>query len=286
MPTNNKRGLLGLFKSKSDFIWAGISIIVIIGIVWTIIGRASTTDSDPQAYKLSDSMQDKASVIVTDFLSSAGTFGLDWNAVQSDNGVTLQEIHDSWLMNLTNQEQMDEEVSSKITTRAARLYSLKSVRDDKPSLLSPRSAYADKKLEDKIVTSDAMWESGFRTSVPSIKLNWKNVMAHKSDNGYDTVTVPVSWTTSWTRATVIPAMIDDQGPEQTDGTTTIKDWKPGTVDLSFKNVQITLQLTQDGKNWQVYNLQDGDGNRDLATKGFALAIVTNIKYDPQTGIRN
>lgn len=278
----------GLFKTKSDFIWAGICIIVVIGIVWTIISniQENRPDADSQTYKLSDSMQDKASEVITDFLSSAGTFGLDWDATQSDKMVTMQEIHDSWLMNLTNQEQMEPEVSSKITTRAARLYSLKSVQNDKPSLLSPRSAYADKKLEDKIVTSDAMWESGFKTSAASVKFNWKNVVAHKSDNGYDTVTVPVSWTTSWTRATVIPAMIDDQGPSQADGTTTIKEWKPGTVDLSFKNVQITLQLSQNGKTWQVYNLKDGDDSKDLTTKGFALAIVTDIKYDPQTGIKD
>lgn len=278
----------GLFKTKSDFIWAGICIIVVIGIVWTIISniQENRPDAGSQTYKLSDSMQDKASEVITDFLSSAGTFGLDWDATQSDKTVTMQEIHDSWLMNLTNQEQMDPEVSSKITTRAARLYSLKSVQNDKPSLLSPRSAYADKKLEDKIVTSDAMWESGFKTSAASVKLNWKNVVAHKSDNGYDTVTVPVSWATSWTRATVIPAMIDDQGPSQADGTTTIKEWNPGTVDLSFKNVQITLQLSQNGKTWQVYNLKDGDDSKDLTTKGFALAVVTDVKYDPQTGIKD
>ena len=277
-----------LFKTKSDFIWAGISILVIIGIVWTIISniQENRPDASSQTYKLSDSMQSKASTTITDFLSSAGTFGLDWNAIASDKTVTMQEIHDSWLMNLTNQEQMEPEVSSKIMTRAARLYSLKSVQSDEPSLLSPRSAYADKKLEDKIVTSDAMWESGFKTSAASVRLNWKNVVAHKSDNGYDTVTVPVSWTTSWTRATVIPAMVDDQGPSNADGTTTINEWKPGTVNLSFKNVQITLQLSRNGKYWQVYNLEDGDDSKDLATKGFALATVTDIKYDPQTGTKD
>lgn len=269
-------------KTRGDWLWLGTIIIVAVslGLVFYNDYTRDQPDDSSRLVALTKADKDSMTDLVDRYLTTAGTFGLDWESFEADKTVTLQEVHDQWLMNLTNEDQMDPAVSSKVTTRNSRLFNLRNVTGSQPAILSPDSIYSGFKPADATVTSDAMWESGFKTDETDIDVSFKGTRIAPNDDGSQSATLHVDWVTTWTRATTIPAVTPTQDPSLTgDYEEDVSAWNPATDRLEFENVQITLHRDAGSKHWQIWSVKDGEDSTSIQDHGFALVTSGAIKYD-------
>lgn len=269
-------------KTRSDWMWLGVIIIFAVSLGFVLYTNHVESQPDNAGQLITLTKDDKSEMadLVDRYVTAAGTFGLDWDSFRSDGTVTMQEVHDQWLMNLTNEDQMDPDVSSKVTTRSSRLFNLRNATGERPAILSPDSKYSGYKPSDLTVTSDAMWESGFKTASSSVDVDFKDSKIAPNDDGSQSVTVTADWTTSWTRATTIPAITPSQdGSLEGDYENDVDKWKPVTDQLDFKDVQITLHRDAGGKYWQIWSVKDSEDSTSIRDHGFALVTSGAIKYD-------
>lgn len=277
---NTRRALMP--KTRGDWLWLGTIVIVAVSLGMVLYSNHTSAQPDNSSRLVALTKADKDSMtdLVDRYLTTAGTFGLDWDSFEADKTVTLQEVHDQWLMNLTNEDQMDPAVSSKVTTRDSRLFNLRNATGGQPAILSPDSIYSGFKPADATVTSDAMWESGFKTDGSDIDVSFKGTRIAPNDDGSQSATLHVDWETTWTRATTIPGATPTQDSSLTgDYVDDVKKWNPATDRLEFKNVQITLHRDAGSKHWQIWSVKDGGDSTSIQDHGFALATSGAIKYD-------
>lgn len=288
MTKTSKGGLrLPMPKTRGDWMWFGVMIIVVVSLSMVLYSDHVGKQPDNASQLIALTKNDKSAMtnLVDRYVTTAGTFGLDWDSFNADGAVTMQEVHDQWLMNLTNEDQMDPDVSSKVTTRNSRLFNLRNATGDSPSILASGSSYSGFKPSDLTVTSDAMWESGFKTDENSVDVDFKDSKIAPNDDGSQTVTLYADWTTAWTRATTIPGTTPTQDSSLMGGyEDDVKKWNPATDQLVFKNVQITLHRDAGSKHWQIWSVRDGDGSTSIRDHGFALVTSGAIKYDQHGNI--
>lgn len=288
MTKTSKGGLrLPMPKTRADWMWFGVMIIVVVSLSMVLYSDHVGKQPDNASQLIALTKNDKSVMtdLVDRYVTTAGTFGLDWDSFNADGAVTMQEVHDQWLMNLTNEDQMDPDVSSKVTTRNSRLFNLRNATGDNPPVLASGSSYSGFKPSDLTVTSDAMWESGFKTDENSVNVDFKDSKIAPNDDGSQTVTLHADWTTAWTRATTIPGTTPTQDSSLMGGyEDDVKKWNPATDQLVFKNVQITLHRDAGSKHWQIWSVRDGDGSTSIRDHGFALVTSGAIKYDQHGNI--
>lgn len=241
-------------QKRAHAMWKNIFIGTIVVTVTALIGAGAWytyTLLNPHSV-VSESDQVKITNTASEFISRAGTFGVDYSKLKKDS-VAMTAIHNEWGAYVADPTQKIEydEARELITTR----------QDGFMTLLLPSSKLGgasplkeDSTLSRKVTTdsvanySDPMVESGFTVNKDSLSLNFTS--ATRLDNGI--VRVPVSWQSIWTRGTILPANDGRYGY-----TTKVDEWKPQSMTHTFSDVTLDFEKNSQGQ-WQVVDIHGGN----------------------------
>lgn len=270
-----------LFGSKSDVLAAVgvITVIIALLVIWLSGVRSDRPDDSNDTIQLNEEQRNAVDSTVKTFISTAGTFGFDWQDIDdpSPDGTNLRNVTNQWLQYSADPSgySIPAELATHIKTRDTALASLTKPVNDGPPVLAPSNGLNKSGFE-YVTLSDALYASRFTTDASDVKTNWNGSRTRTNGSAIET-NIKVSWLTKWTRATNIPTG-DDQGLQFIPS----RNWDPQTTSERFKDVRMTLVSTDDGKHWNVTSISDG-GNNDLSKYGFMLATGDDFKYD-QNGV--
>ena len=263
-----------LLKTKSDK-WIAV-VVVLVLLVFAFVEVTSSMSDRNQAKEAGhrNTMQltkkEKTSIekTVDSFVTTAGTFGMDWS--QTNQDTDLEPFRTAWLMKTTSNADMPEDKARAVKTRDQTLTALLQPSENGGSSpLDPSSKMANLDKNDLNIKSDPLWLSGFKVDPESVTINWKTAISAPGDNGRPSTIIDASWKTDWTRVKTVPAAITGTKPAQ---------WDVTTDHIRISNVKLTLNKTAKG-DWQVYSMNDEQGSLSLHDHPYVVATSGQVSYD-------
>ena len=272
-----------IFKTRGDKMTAIMMavVFVVIGGVFVMNKMASMNnrqDSSSESYVINDADKKSIKSTIEDFISTDGTFGLDWDAVKKDSSIDISDLRDKWLSADAAKSSIPDKYADMITTRSMVISRLIQPRSNgAPSVLNSDSKLAKLGSNDLHVMSDSLLLAQFKTDPSTITIDWKSANTTSGDSGIIT-SVTVGWTSSLTRSTRIPDAYLN---------TKTTDWGVETTSVPFDNVKIGLAKVKNshsGSEWQVVTVGNTNGKTDL-DRGSVLATIGDISYDNEGTIK-
>jgi hypothetical protein len=270
-----------IFKTRGDKMTAIMMAVVtvIIGGVFIVnkMANGNQQDSSSKSYVINDADRKSIESTIKEFISTDGTFGLDWNSIRKDSSVDISDLRDEWLSADVAKSSIPDKYADMITTRSMVISKLIQPRSGgAPSVLSSDSKLARLGSNDLHVMSDPLLLSQFKTDSSTVTIDWKSANATSGDSGIIT-NVTIGWTSSFTRSTKTPDAYLN---------TKIADWSVETTTIPFDNVNIGLEKVKNsdsGSEWQVITVGNANGKIDL-DNGSVLATIGDISYDNKGAI--
>jgi hypothetical protein len=270
-----------IFKTRGDKMTAIMMAVVtvIIGGVFIVnkMANGNQQDSSSKSYVINDADRKSIESTIKEFISTDGTFGLDWNSIRKDSSVDISDLRDEWLSADVAKSSIPDKYADMITTRSMVISKLIQPRSGgAPSVLSSDSKLARLGSNDLHVMSDSLLLSQFKTDSSTVTIDWKSANATSGDSGIIT-NVTIGWTSSFTRSTKTPDAYLN---------TKIADWSVETTAIPFDNVNIGLEKVKNsdsGSEWQVVTVGNANGKTDL-DNGSVLATIGDISYDNKGAI--
>jgi hypothetical protein len=270
-----------IFKTRGDKMTAIMMAVVtvIIGGVFIVnkMANGNQQDSSSKSYVINDADRKSIESTIKEFISTDGTFGLDWNSIRKDSSVDISDLRDEWLSADVAKSSIPDKYADMITTRSMVISKLIQPRSGgAPSVLSSDSKLARLGSNDLHVMSDSLLLSQFKTDSSTVTIDWKSANATSGDSGIIT-NVTIGWTSSFTRSTKTPDAYLN---------TKIADWGVETTAIPFDNVNIGLEKVKNsdsGSEWQVVTVGNANGKTDL-DNGSVLATIGDISYDNKGAI--
>jgi hypothetical protein len=270
-----------IFKTRGDKMTAIMMAVVtiIIGGVFIVnkMANGNQQDSSSKSYVINDADRKSIESTIKEFISTDGTFGLDWDSIRKDSSVDISDLRDEWLSADVAKSSIPDKYADMITTRSMVISKLIQPRSGgAPSVLSSDSKLARLGSNDLHVMSDSLLLSQFKTDSSTVTIDWKSANATSGDSGIIT-NVTIGWTSSFTRSTKTPDAYLN---------TKIADWGVETTAIPFDNVNIGLEKVKNsdsGSEWQVVTVGNANGKTDL-DNGSVLATIGDISYDNKGAI--